>query len=383
MRTTMLALVLALVAGCGGEDVEQREAAILNGVPDTGHPAVGALGNIFCTATLVGSRTVLTAAHCLHDASAYSFVLGEKSYAAAKVIAHPEWTEVSSLPELPNADWKFSVNDIGVLLLVDQVVGIEPMRLATRTPTVGQTVTLVGFGVTSTGGGGQKNKVDNVVGNVGASFVLFGNYGGLVGGDGLTCTGDSGGPALVVEEGEERVLAVHSMAICGKYSQCTRVAPYLDWLAKQSEGNLGVSVDVTPPEIVFEAPELDATRPPDFDVVVAITDSALRSAALFLDGQERLSTELARFKLSLTGISEGDHELKVVALDRAGNRAEAIRRVRVRAASAQQPPPPDVAAPATGCGAATGRPTGGAAPLLALVLGLLLAFGRRGVTRGP
>jgi len=102
-----------------------------------------------------------------------------------------------------------------------------------------------------------------VVGNVGVGFVLFGSYGGLTGGDGLTCTGDSGGPALIVEEGEERVLAVHSMAICGKYSQCTRVAPYVDWLAKQSGGNLGVTVDVTPPEIALEAPGPDATRSAD------------------------------------------------------------------------------------------------------------------------
>jgi hypothetical protein len=379
MRTRLLAFLLALLAGCGeGLEVEQRAMPILNGVPDAGHPAVGMLGNIFCTATLVGSRTVLTAAHCLHDSNPYTFVLGEKTYPAAKVIPHPDWTEVDSLPELPNADWKFSINDIGVLLLADQVLGIEPMRLATQTPAVGQTVTLVGFGVTSTGGGGQKNKVDNVVGNVGAGFVLFGNYGGLTGGDGLTCTGDSGGPALVVEDGEERVLAVHSMAICGKYSQCTRVAPYLDWLAKQSEGNLGVAADVTPPEIVFEAPEPDATRPPDFDVVVAITDGSLRSATLLLDGQERLTTEQARFTFRLTRLGEGDHELKVVALDRAGNRAEATRRVRVRAESAPQPPPPDDVAPASGCGVTARRARGNAAPpLLALVLGLRLALRRR------
>jgi hypothetical protein len=265
MRPALVSLVL-LLAGCGGvEELERRQLPILNGVPDTGHPAVGMLGNIFCTATLVGSHTVLSAAHCLHDASAYTFVLGEKTYAAAKVIAHPDWSEVSSLPELPNADWLFSVNDIGILLLADEVVGIEPMRLAKQTPAIGQTATLVGFGVTNTGDGGQKYKVDNVVGNLGAGFVLFGNYGGLTGGDGLTCTGDSGGPALIVEEGEERVLAVHSMAICGKYSQCTRVAPYVDWLAKQSEGNLGVSAIVTPPEAVSEASIPDATPASDFD----------------------------------------------------------------------------------------------------------------------
>jgi len=242
-----------LLAGCDGQGADplRLERPIYNGVVDPGHPAVGMLTNIFCTATLVGPRTALTAAHCLHDPGPYALRLGETDHPAAKVIPHPDWKTVEGpLPELKQADWKYSVNDIGVLILAEPVQDVAPLRLARLTPSVGETVTLVGFGVTGDGSSG-KHMVDNTVGCVGDGFVLFGTIGGLTGGDGSTCTGDSGGPALVVEAGEERVLAVHSMAVCGKYTQCTRVAPYLDWLAQQAAGDL--APDPAPLAVAFTA----------------------------------------------------------------------------------------------------------------------------------
>ena len=60
--------------------------------------------------------------------------------------------------------------------------------------------------------------------------------------------------------------------------------------------------------IVFEAPEADATRPPDFDVVVAITDSALQSATLFVDGQEQIAVQASLFGRAVV-VPAGEHEV--------------------------------------------------------------------------
>lgn len=221
-----------MLAACG--DLEDNPsslvASILNGSDDPGHPAIGSIqgGPSFCTATLLGSKTVLVAAHCLQDTVPYTFSLGGKTYAVASLKPHPNWAQVSSFPELPNADWKFSIHDIGVVLLKDPVQGIKPMRVAYVKPPVGQAVSLIGFG------SGKKEKAANVVGAIGKDFVLYGTIGGLTGTNGLTCMGDSGGPTLVKEAGEERVLGVHSMANCTTYTQDTRVSTHLKWLKAQS-----------------------------------------------------------------------------------------------------------------------------------------------------
>ena len=254
MRFTSLALCLVLVACGNSEDHHQTLApTILNGSPDPGHPAVGTVkgGPNNCTATLLGSKTVLLAAHCIKDDHTYTFALGGKSYAVDKRKPHAGWKTVYSVPELPKADWMFSIHDIGIVILAQPVQGIKPMHLAMKKPAVGTPVTLIGFG------SGQKEMAKNLVGAIGEDFVLYGTMAGMKGTNGLTCTDDSGGPTLVKEDGEERILGVHSTANCIDYVQDTRVSTHMTWLKAQS------SEITDPPDA--GTPKPDAS-PPDAQI---------------------------------------------------------------------------------------------------------------------
>ncbi len=263
-------LPLCLLAACAPPGLGRSGRAIVNGTPDPGHPAVGAFAGPPgpCTATLVGPRTVLLAAHCLQGSGSSSFSVGGKLYPVAEVRPHPDWGEVTALPELPSAFsaliGRFSVHDVGVALLAEAVPGIAPLRLALEQPAVGAKVTIVGLA------DGVKQAGESLVGAIGEGFVLYGTKGGMKGTNVLTCMGDSGGPTLIVEEGEERVLGVHSMSNCASYKpggaayvQDTRVSTHLAWLKAQSDDlahpREGRLVDLAPTrDLGGEGARLDA-----------------------------------------------------------------------------------------------------------------------------
>ena len=146
--------LLSLVA-CGsgveiitGEQLDHRSGPIVNGQEDSGHPAVGLLrsgnGNYYnsmCTATLVGKKTVLSAAHCVQNKSAAVFKVGGKSYQAAKIIQHPSYS------------WsKLNAYDVAVIILSQPVSGVKPYAISKKPPVVGDALTIVGFGITKAGG---------------------------------------------------------------------------------------------------------------------------------------------------------------------------------------------------------------------------------------
>ena len=252
MRLNFLALCLVLVACGNSEDHhETLAAAILNGSPDPGHPAVGTVkgGPNNCTATLVGSKTVLLAAHCIKANHTYTFTLGGKSYAVDKRLPHAGWTSVTSVPEWPEADWMFSVADIGVVILAKPVTGVKPMHVAMKKPAVGAKVTLIGCG------SGQKEMAKNLVGAIGKNWICYGTKGGMKGTNGHAGLHDSGGPTLIMEDGEERILGVHSTNNSfGTYTQDTRVAAYMTWLKAQSS-------EITDPPDAGVPQKPDASEP--------------------------------------------------------------------------------------------------------------------------
>lgn len=218
-----------LVVACGpatgpakqdGEPATARGQDIVGGSVTSDFPAAGALtryGWPHCTGTLVGARTVLTAAHCLDGVapSTLKFVVGTNIAAPDAVIA------VSSVTPHPGYDAAKLENDIGFVTLESDppvpAVGLVPSM---DQGWVGRELTFVGYGITSGNGGGSGNKRSVVmpihsVGSTRFSYQIAGKN---------TCNGDSGGPAFAQVDGEWLVAGVTSYgdANCSYYGVDTR-----------------------------------------------------------------------------------------------------------------------------------------------------------------
>jgi V8-like Glu-specific endopeptidase len=225
-----LSTTFLLLAACGGEDeVARGEPAIVTGQKDTGHPAVGRIDfdNGLCTGTLIGQRTVLTAAHCLEGASSAKFTLGQNVYAASQMIGHPSY------------DPQAVTHDVALLVLSKNVVGVSPMQLATHPPVIGESITLVGFGDTASGAdnAGTKRVASNKVAWLGSQTFSFS---GSSGSQGNVCQGDSGGPSFRALGGVEYCLGIHSTAsaVCGAEGNDVRVDAFFAWIAAAAKNDL-------------------------------------------------------------------------------------------------------------------------------------------------
>jgi hypothetical protein len=106
-----------------------------------------------CTGSLMNSRTVLTAAHCLFQQPA--------NLVGASFRPDPVDGDrgIPLSGSKPNIGWVDPVNDIAVLSLAQPVTSVMPVRLLTLQqgqpgfPTAGTTITMVGYGTQGTGSG--------------------------------------------------------------------------------------------------------------------------------------------------------------------------------------------------------------------------------------
>ena len=239
-------LLLLAVAGCGPAEPPSRSRqgqAIVNGQDDLFDRAVMALvvqnadgSGYLCTGSAIGPHTLLTAAHCVVGFSAtsrgavvatqdLSVGLGSGAFVHVDAVrAHPDYAERQS------GDW----NDIGLVHTREPMSGpylplnCYPLQ---RLVLEGQPVREVGYGETHADGGDsglrrQVTKPDVRV--VSAGEVEEGPR------VGLTCSGDSGGPALfVTPDGFTSVIAVASRGDpdCTQRGISTRVDPYLAFIS--------------------------------------------------------------------------------------------------------------------------------------------------------
>lgn len=401
-RFLTAALAVSLLGpGCGpgaGSTVGTQGHAIYKGSDYQGHPAVGKLTMVprnappgassFCTASLIGEQTVLTAAHCVVDATSFTFELdGGEQIPAESATAHPQFTGVGG------------PDDIAVVRLAQSPATVKPVHIATRAPSVGMPLLLVGYGATScqseqfcSPDSGAKRRAESAIGTLQPTQFTFGGDGG-----GSTCKGDSGGPAFATIDGDEVQVGVTSRGPlpCGvEPATDTRVDAYADWILQEAGGD--VAVGGVAPQVRILAPSPGAELPAGtlrVEVEVTDEDGDIAEVELLVDGTSAATATAPPWPLSVEP-APGSHELTVVARDAQGHTAQASVGVEVAEppsaapdpeGPAEPPPqpaapsaagPPDRAAPALygGCGLA-GEPPG--APPLLLFLGLILLFPRR------
>ncbi len=267
MRRMVRRLVplLALIAACGPDGPRSSTVAqeIVGGSADAG----SVVSDVFliamtfnngtstlCSATLVGPRSLVTAAHCVDPArqtAATSVtikavfkptdvgLMSSDLLAVTDVRMHPMWT----------ASATSATYDIAMLLLASPSgISPRPINRAPLTGFVGQPVKLVGYGRTdpsNANSSGTRRLANATVTAVDANSFDFGVAGTL----GI-CSGDSGGPSLhTFPDAVERIVGVHSLttsASCGSGTD-SRIdfhLAFIDQWLLEKEGTGGVDSGV-------------------------------------------------------------------------------------------------------------------------------------------
>jgi V8-like Glu-specific endopeptidase len=355
-----LATTLLLAVGCtdapilvGLDDTPgHRSQAIVNGQLDPSRPAVGLLLSEFpnnkaglCTASLVGPKTVLTAAHCVvYDkqppiqtlASNATFVIngtykagvvtGTK-YPVASYDYHPSYS--------PGAT---AVADVAVLRLATAVQDVQPIRVAKGPTYQGEQVILVGYGRTGKdkSDSGEKRSAKNTVEELNSSQFT---YKGALGGEGCTCSGDSGSPVLAPRNGEEVQVGVHSAGTCAVSDDPNTITGYsgradifYGWIEGAAQGDLykGGPVDTSPPKIAILQPAADSQVTPGFEVRASVQDDGvIKAVQLLVDGQPAGELGQPPFEFKVADLSQGSHQIRVEAEDKVGHRSSAVATVTV------------------------------------------------------
>jgi V8-like Glu-specific endopeptidase len=235
-RTAVFALGLLVACGPtesgsdGTAEIGSVAPKITAGTKTSGYPSVGYLtsGGVSCTATLIGRREVLTAAHCI-DSQSGRFSVGGSNRPWSTAHVHEAY------------DKNTLDNDLAVVILDSAVTGVEPSSLGTAAVAGGQTITLVGYGYTSFSGGNsasEKYVGTNQVASVGSKWFSYR-------GGSNNCSGDSGGPSFAGAV----VVGVHSSgegnAYCSTTGYDVRVDPYVSWIESKATGDLGGGGDAS------------------------------------------------------------------------------------------------------------------------------------------
>lgn len=222
-----------------------------NANPETGFKAVGKLGRTNggpivydCSCTLISSKFVLTAAHCVNNPgipeTGYRVDFDGIVYNSAKIYTHPLWN-----PTLINTDLAY---DIAIIELNSDVADITPFGISSSSgapgtgpdPAVNSLVRIVGYGLTGNDAGpvdetfGQRRSGYQIVDEITTTLI---RYIFNISGEASAAPGDSGGPVLFADGGTYYITGVVSggsgpepIGKIGTTIFNTRVSAFSEWI---------------------------------------------------------------------------------------------------------------------------------------------------------
>lgn len=166
----------------------------------------------FCSGTIIGRRSVLTAAHCFQSADG-GFLSGtvqtlNGSFSIARATVDPNFHAVSGVGLLEDAAVATTAIDLD----------IPPLPiLSSQTVLPGSTITIEGYGLTESGSSGDLQVGTMQVSDVDA-FQIYATYDT----QSNTCFGDSGGPAIAEMQGAsgESMTALVGIISAGERLDC-------------------------------------------------------------------------------------------------------------------------------------------------------------------
>lgn len=249
MNTDVYAVLLALaLLGAAGDPAD---VVIRHDRTDADALAMGArfvaVGRVLPDGgcTLVAPTWAVTAAHVAASIRPDGEVqFGGRAYRVKRTVIHPEGRAPAGVP--PEVD-------LALLELAEPVTGITPIPLYAGSDELGKTLFIVGngdYGNPRDGirrSDGQRRAVTNMVNDAGPRrlFMRFDDPPAGVEQEGIGAAGDSGGPALIEENGRLWVAGVSSGSMGGKPGQYgvtdvyTRVSAYAAWLDDVMRGDGG------------------------------------------------------------------------------------------------------------------------------------------------
>ncbi|MBW1870535.1 MAG: trypsin-like serine protease [Deltaproteobacteria bacterium] len=256
----VIIIIVGLVPACGNNDPQEYSLlgrSIINGEPDNrlSHMAVVAVFNGWglCSGTLISKRVVMTAGHCVENVNPANFLVlfgSDTGAAFSRRVA-----EASLHTNYDPGGGQTPAFDIALLLLSSSPPpGISPIphlpnTMALTDADLGSPLDFVGFGQDENGTTGFKLSVVNDL-----DFICL-DAGGCAFGfhpaqryticydqsPGGPCSGDSGGPAIIVRNSKEYVAGITSYGSegCLVYGCSTKVDEFTSYINDFIAGRLG------------------------------------------------------------------------------------------------------------------------------------------------